>query len=142
MAMELKATKNFTVRFNETDSMGIVWHGSYVTYFEDAREAFGMKYGFDYLTIVNQGFYVPIVDMHIEYKSMMRYGDEGRIVITFKNCDSAKIIYEYEIFNRKTGKLVAKGSTLQVFVDMNYELVISSPDFFIDWKIKNGIKNQ
>ena len=31
----------FRVRFSEIDSMQIVWHGEYVRYFEDGREAFG-----------------------------------------------------------------------------------------------------
>jgi len=140
--MELKASLDLTVRFSETDSMGIVWHGSYVTYFEEAREAFGKKYGIDYLTIVDNGYYVPIVDIHVEYKNMIKYGDECTIEITFKNCESAKMKFEYEIFNKKTGILVAKGSSVQVFIDRNYELVLSSPQFFIDWKVKNGIKNQ
>ena len=37
----LSVTKTLTIRFSEVDAMGIVWHGSYALYFEDAREAFG-----------------------------------------------------------------------------------------------------
>lgn len=37
---ELKASKDFEIRFSEVDSMKVVWHGSYAIYFEDAREAF------------------------------------------------------------------------------------------------------
>ena len=40
----LFASKEIEVRFSEVDSMGIVWHGSYAKYFEDAREEFGKKY--------------------------------------------------------------------------------------------------
>lgn len=32
------------VRFSEVDSMQIVWHGEYVRYFEDGREAFGREF--------------------------------------------------------------------------------------------------
>jgi len=31
------------IRFSEVDSMGVVWHGNYIKYFEDGREAFGNK---------------------------------------------------------------------------------------------------
>ena len=34
----LKSEKNFDICFSEVDSMGIVWHGSYAFYLEDARE--------------------------------------------------------------------------------------------------------
>ena len=40
------------IRFSEVDSLLIVWHGHYLKYFEDAREAFGRKYGLGYLGIV------------------------------------------------------------------------------------------
>ncbi len=45
---ELKATVPLKIRFSEVDSMNIVWHGSYMMYFEDAREAFGREYGIAY----------------------------------------------------------------------------------------------
>ena len=40
----LSVTKSFDIRFSEVDSMGVVWHGNYAKYFEDAREEFGRKY--------------------------------------------------------------------------------------------------
>ena len=42
------------VRFSEIDSMQIVWHGEYVRYFEDGREAFGKRYGLDYMSIYRE----------------------------------------------------------------------------------------
>ena len=53
----------FRVRFSEIDSMQIVWHGEYVRYFEDGREAFGKQYGLDYMSIYREGYMVPIVDL-------------------------------------------------------------------------------
>ena len=52
----LSVTKPFEVRFSEVDSMGVVWHGHYAMYFEDAREAFGAKYGLEYLMMYGKGF--------------------------------------------------------------------------------------
>ena len=52
----LIASKEFTPRFSEVDSMNIVWHGSYPLYFEDAREAFGEKFGLGYLFIYDNGY--------------------------------------------------------------------------------------
>ena len=33
------------IRFSETDAMGVVWHGNYLKFFEDGREAFGKEFG-------------------------------------------------------------------------------------------------
>ena len=56
------------VRFSEIDSMQIVWHGEYVRYFEDGREAFGKRYGLDYMSIYREGYVVPIVDLTCQFK--------------------------------------------------------------------------
>ena len=37
--------KDVRVRFNETDVLGVVWHGNYIKFFEDGREAFGREHG-------------------------------------------------------------------------------------------------
>ncbi|MFT4022221.1 MAG: acyl-CoA thioesterase [Flavihumibacter sp.] len=63
------------VRFNEADPLGIVWHGHYVRYFEDGREAFGQAYGLSYLDIYHNGYSVPIVKVQCDYKKSLRYGD-------------------------------------------------------------------
>lgn len=137
--MELKASTTIAVRFSEVDSMNIVWHGNYALYFEEAREAFGKKYGIDYLTIFGHGYYAPLVDFHVEYKRPLIYGDEARIDVIFKNCEAAKIKFEYEIYSIKNGELIAKGYTTQVFLDKQYKLVLYNPDFFIEWKKFNGL---
>ena len=105
--MELKSSTTIRVRFNEVDSMNITWHGHYVTFFEDAREAFGKEYNLDYLTIFAEGYYAPLVDIRVEYKSPLIYGDEARVEIKFKDCDAAKIIFEDEIYNLRDGNLSA-----------------------------------
>ena len=66
--MELKASKEFKIRFSEVDSMQFVWHGSYPLYLEDAREEFGRKYNLEYMTIYGNGCYAPLVDMNIHYR--------------------------------------------------------------------------
>ena len=137
--MILKAEKEFDVRFSEVDSMGIVWHGSYSLYFEDAREAFGKKYGLEYLYIFDTGFYAPLVELHFEYKRPLKYQDKGRIEITFRNTDAAKIIFDYKIFSADTNELIATGHSVQVFLDRDYQLVWSPPDFFLQWKQMNGL---
>ena len=42
---ELINRSKIEVRFSEVDSMSVVWHGNYVKYLEDGREAFGKEFG-------------------------------------------------------------------------------------------------
>lgn len=76
---ELKESKRFEIRFSEVDSMNIVWHGSYPLYFEDAREAFGKKYGLEYMNFFDEGYFAPLVELSIHYKKPIKYGLTPRI---------------------------------------------------------------
>jgi acyl-CoA thioester hydrolase len=116
-----------------------VWHGAYALYFEDAREAFGDKYGLKYLYIFDQGFYAPMVELNFQYKSPLTYKDKGLLEITFRNTDAAKIIFDYAIYNLNTGKLAVSGYSIQVFLDKNHELIWSTPAFFKEWKQIHGL---
>jgi len=133
---KLKASKEIEIRFSEVDSMNIVWHGSYVFYFEDAREAFGKKYGLGYLDIFGNGYYAPLVDLRFIYKKPLTYGRKARIDISFRNTEAAKIIFDYEIYDSEDGSLIATGYSVQVFLDKQYQLVWSNPPFFEEWKRK------
>lgn len=136
----LQAEKEIEIRFSEVDSMNIVWHGSYVLYLEDAREAFGKKYHLEYLYMYEKGFYAPLVDMQLHYKTQLRYRDRAKIVIKFRNTAAAKLIFDYEIYNLATGELALTATTTQVFLDTDYQLLWSVPEFISQWKQMNGIQ--
>lgn len=136
----LQAEKEIEIRFSEVDSMNIVWHGSYVLYLEDAREAFGKKYHLEYLYMYEKGFYAPLVDMQLHYKTPLKYRDRAKIVIKYRNTAAAKLIFDYEIYNLTTGELALTATTTQVFLDTDYQLLWSVPDFINQWKQLNGIQ--
>jgi len=129
-----------TVKFSEVDSLGIVWHGHYVRYFEDGREAFGNAYGLGYLDIFNFGYLTPVVNVQCDYKLPLRYGSRVKIVSEYIPCEAAKIKFNYKLFDVETDRLVATGHTVQVFLDRtNFVLQLSMPDFYEEWKKKNGL---
>ncbi len=136
----LSAEKIIDIRFSEVDSMAIVWHGSYVQYFEDAREEFGRKYQLEYLRIYDHGYYAPLVELKLNYKQPLQYQHQARVVITFRPTDAAKIVFDYEVFDLETNQLAATGHSVQVFIDHDRNLVLQTPDFFQKWKEENGVK--
>ena len=140
MQRTLVDTVPVKVRFNEVDSLGIVWHGHYVRYFEDGRESFGEKYLLSYMDFYNNGYVVPIVNIQAEYKRVLKYGDNLIVETSYVYNESAKIKFNYRLLNQETGELVVTGSTTQVFLkrdDMSLQLI--NPDFYQDWKLKNGL---
>ena len=139
---ELRASKPLTIRFSEVDSMNVVWHGSYALYFEDAREYFGEQYGLSYNTYIENGYFAPIVELTFHYKKASRYGMKPRIDIIYKPTVAAKIEFDYEIVDSEDGSLLATGHSLQVFMNMDYELVWANPDFYLEWKKKWGVDGE
>ncbi len=135
---ELTMSYDLRVRFNETDPLGIVWHGNYIKYFEDGREAFGRKHGISYLDVAAAGFSTPIVKSTCEHKLPLKYGETATVVTSFVDSPAAKMIFLFEILNAE-GQVVCKGETTQVFVDLNGDLSLSYPAFFADWRIKMGL---
>jgi len=137
--IELKASKEFDVRFSEVDSMGVVWHGSYMLYFEDAREEFGRKYHLEYMRMSREGYYAPLVDMEFHYRRPLLYEKRYRIDIIYRPTLSAKIVFDYEVHDAQTDGLMATGRSVQVFMDKDYQLVWTSPLFYEEWKKLWGV---
>lgn len=131
---ELSETIELQVRFSEVDSMRVVWHGNYLKYFEEGREAFGRKYQIGYFDVENQGLMVPVVRTSVDYKKSLRYGDHLTVETRFVNTPAAKVIFQYTIRRKQDDALIATGETIQVFTDMKGELQLILPDFFSRWK--------
>jgi len=138
----LTAHTEFHVRFSEVDSMNIVWHGNYALYFEDAREVFGAKYGISFHDIVKAGYAAPLVELSLKYKQPLQYGQTARVEVFYKNTAAAKVILEYEIRDIENNTLMATGRSVQVFIDKQNQLAITNPEFYLEWKRKNGLCTQ
>ncbi len=123
------------VRFSEIDSMGIVWHGNYVKYLEDGREAFGKKYGLTYMEVFNDhGYMIPLVKLDIDYKNQLFYEDEAVLKTSLIDNPASKICFEYELRRKSDNMLILTAETIQVFMNKNRELELNLPGFFKEWK--------
>jgi acyl-CoA thioester hydrolase len=137
--MSISIRKSIDIRFSEVDSMGVVWHGSYVKFLEDGREYFGLKYGLSYMEVASKGLLIPIVDMRLTYRKSAKYGEKLVVEAKFVDSPAAKIIFEYIIYRESDMEVLAKAKTVQVFTDDKGQLLLSNPQFFIDWKKSVGL---
>jgi len=133
----LHHTTELEVKFSEADPLGIVWHGHYIRYFEDGREAFGEAYGLKYLDFYRSNIVVPIVNIQCDYKRILRYGHKIRLETTYEDTPAAKLLFHYKVFDAATNEQVASGSSVQVFMHRDtLELMLYLPQFMTDWKKK------
>ncbi len=136
----LQFEKPFEIRFSEIDMMNVVWHGSYPLYLEDAREAFGKKFGLSYQRYIDENIFAPLVQLKMDYKRPLMYGMKPVVRITYHPTESAKIVFDYVIYDSETGTVCLNAQSTQVFMDRNYNLLWYSPDFYEEWKKLMGLK--
>jgi acyl-CoA thioester hydrolase len=136
---DLVIQENIRVKFSEVDSLRIVWHGHYVRYFEDAREAFGEKYKLGYMDVYNEGYTIPIIKITCDFKHALKYGDSIRVYCKYVDSPASKLIFEYKAYLNETNTIVAEGMSTQVFLNLKGDLQLYIPAFFETWKRKHGI---
>lgn len=132
--MSLSTTVKVNVRFSDVDSCRMVWHGNYVKYMEDAREAFGRAYGLSYVHIFESGYYAPVFDMHPRYEHCAKVDDVLTVKIIWRPELGAKLCFDYEIRRESDGALILTASTIQLFVTLEGEFEPCTPEFFKKWK--------
>ncbi len=123
------------MKFSEADPLGIVWHGHFIRYFEDGREAFGAAFGLRYLDLFRNNIVIPIIHIDCNYRRILRYGHTVRLETTYVDTPAAKLLFDYAITDLDTGERVANGNSVQVFLDrQSLELMLTLPPFMTDWK--------
>ena len=125
------------VRFSEIDSMRRVWHGSFVTYFEDGRESFGRRYpGIGYADMQREGIYAPIYELQVKYLAPLLINEVAVVRTTYTDKPGARLDYAYQVFREGDGTLCAEGSTTQLFIDPEGQLMLDAPAYYRAWQAR------
>jgi acyl-CoA thioester hydrolase len=119
------------VRYGETDQMGVVYHGSYVPYFEIGRVEWLRNKGVSYKTMEESGIALPIVSMHLNYKKPARYDDLLTIHTKLKKYSGVKIEFDCEIFNENQ-ELLTTAHFILVFIDLKTGKPTHPPEYILD----------
>ena len=62
-----RATVEALVPFHDVDVAGVVWHGHYLKYLENARWALMARLDFGLDAMIASGYAWPIVEAHVKY---------------------------------------------------------------------------
>lgn len=108
---------DITVRFAETDLMGVVHHASYIVWFEAGRVAWMGAAGLPYVKISDAGYNFAVTDVQCRYRTAIRFGDPVRVITRLVDLRSRRVEFAYEVVNPGTGQLCATGSSVHICVD-------------------------
>lgn len=121
------------VRFEEADALGIVWHGRYVSYAEDARVALYEACGVGYLDFYRHGVVTPIKKMRLDYLRPMRFGDSFSVEGVLHWNEAVRLDFEFLVRDAQ-GELAASGYTVQLLLDSEGRLLLLPPPFFAEFR--------
>jgi acyl-CoA thioester hydrolase len=119
-------TVDVPVRFAECDSYGVVWHGHYALYVEQAREALTGRHGFTAARAQALGYKVPITRMEVRYRRPVLPDSVVRVTARLRPPEGARLVVDYELRDGE-GNLLAAAETEQVVVNSAGELLVALP---------------
>lgn len=131
----LRVSCRRVVRLEEVDALGIVWHGRYPSYFEDAREELGRRFGLGYTAFQAVGVILPIRSLTVDYLSPLKYLEEMTIEAALHWHEAARLNIAYRILG-PDDRLVTSGATVQLMVDPNGGLLLEAPAFYLDFQAR------
>ena len=113
----IQASAQVTVRYAETDMMGIVYHANYLPWFEVARTQLLREQGFPYKQLEADGYRIPVLEVAAKYFRPAVYDDVLTITAVIKEKPLLRIRIEYEV--RRGEELLATGASSHAFCDLN-----------------------
>lgn len=107
--------KEIEIRYAETDQMGVVYHANYLVWMEIGRTAIIKELGFTYAGLEKEGYLSPVIDLSIQYKAAMRYGQTATVRTWIESHGKLRTSYGYEILH-EDGTVAATAMTEHVLV--------------------------
>jgi acyl-CoA thioester hydrolase len=111
----IQSRTQVTVRYAETDMMGVVYHGSYLPWLEIGRTTLLKEMGLPYRQLETDGYFLPVLEVSVKYQRPALYDDTVTVVTTLRERPLLRIRLEYEI--RRGDELLATAETVHAFID-------------------------
>ncbi|GGK06541.1 4-hydroxybenzoyl-CoA thioesterase [Lentibacillus kapialis] len=129
---------DFRVPYKDTDRMGVVHHGNYITWFENARTECMRYYDLTYREVEQSGFLLPVLDVNVTYKKSAFYDDCVAVFARVASYSPVRLKFAYEArkitekdfmytTESKTkavepfGQLLAEGTTMHMWVNQEWK---------------------
>ena len=118
------------VRYCETDQMGLVHHGSYINYFEEARISWISNLGFSYSKMEKSGIILPVSKLNVSYLKPSYFDDELFVNVELAELPTSRLIFNYTIKNND--EVVVTGSTVLAFLNKETKKPARCPDYMLE----------
>jgi acyl-CoA thioester hydrolase len=101
---------------HHTDYAGVVWHGSYIAWMEEARVEYLRSLGLDYAELVALGCELPVVELSIRYHRALEMGMSAVVKLRMA-MQGVRLNWEYQIQSPEGDRLYLTAKVTLVAVD-------------------------
>ncbi|WP_428773797.1 acyl-CoA thioesterase [Vibrio sp.] len=128
----LEAEVTMVTSFQDADPMGVIYHGNYFRYFEEARRVLMEKIHYGYRAMNDSGYMWPIIDTRVKYVKAIPFNHAIRVQARLTEWEN-RLRVDYLILDAESGQRMSKAHTLQVAVcQQSQEMCFASPEVLID----------
>jgi len=116
------------VRYADTDTMGVVYYGTYPIYFEVGRAEYMRSKGIPYKRFEETGFHLVVVHLEAKYYNTAAYDDLLTVRTSITELKSRGLTFHYEIF--RDGDLIVQGKTRHICTNSDKKTVVMPVSLF------------
>lgn len=117
---------HYRVPYADTDQMGVVYYGNYLTYFERSRNELMRARGLTYKEFEALNLMLPVVHASIDYRNPAKYDDELLIKADLAWLKGIRLQVNCRITCGET--LIAEGYTVHAVVCSKTRRPVRMPD--------------
>ncbi|MFC7156162.1 acyl-CoA thioesterase [Halomarina halobia] len=117
------------VRFAETDQQGVVFYGEYVTYQDEAVNAYLRAIDYDYDAMLAADWDVHVAHVDLDYRAPARFGDVIVNALGVESIGESSIRFAYRARRKRDDAVLAEGGVVHVAVDEDGKATRVPDDF-------------
>lgn len=107
---------DYRVPYADTDQMGVVYYGNYLTIFERARNELMRACGYTYKDCEREGWALPVTHAEVDYRRPAKYDDLLEVTAWCSAHKGVRIEISCEVRRKGEDELLVSGFTRHAFV--------------------------
>lgn len=124
----MKHTYTDKVYYADTDSYGVVWHGSYIRWMEKGRVLFCDELGLDLVDLKAADIAIPVANLNIRYKSSAKINETYTVTTTVSKITPLAVTFRQVTSNSETGQIYTDAEVVVVAVNNDGKLYRRLPE--------------
>jgi len=114
------------IPFRHVDMLGIVWHGHYLEYMEEARTALLRACDLDAGDLIGTRYGLVVIETKCRYTHPLHYRDRVRVEAWVRDAQH-RVFIGYEITNLTQKRRAARAHTILATTDLDRRLLLETP---------------